>query len=511
MTDSFKPQIGKNVIETLTLGMYDDPRFIFREYVQNSADQIDIAVELGILEKRSQGIIDIVIDKEEKSIIIEDNATGIKSEQIRKFLGDVANSEKDLSKRKGFRGIGRLGGLGYCEKLVFETSYNGEAIKNIMTLNAKLLKDIINNRQDNSDASRVISIITDINTLPEKSESHYFKVSLFNITNDLILNKKAVLNYLSMVAPVAFSPDFYFKDEVKKRFREKNFELEEYNILLNSKSLYKAYSNYFVNKDLQKDSHLLNVSFFDVRDDNFQLLGLGWYGISDGLNKVLHEKNIVRGIRIRKNNITIGDESTLIKRFQTERTNLRYIGEVHVLGSGFIPNARRDYFNDNKTLEKFENELDKIFIDFEKRLPHIASDLHNRLKDILKFKELNKKYIADRQKFKTQPEQEQRYQEITYALKRAKSAIKIIDKIHDEAKKNRQIKDLFQSIISDNDYSVDDEIFELDSEGVYPPLIFSKLSIEQSLILNEVVVFLQDQLGHREAEPLIKKLQRKYN
>ena len=32
-------KIGKDVIESLTLGMYEDCRFIFREYIQNAADQ----------------------------------------------------------------------------------------------------------------------------------------------------------------------------------------------------------------------------------------------------------------------------------------------------------------------------------------------------------------------------------------------------------------------------------------------------------------------------------------
>ena len=40
-------RIGKNVIETLTSGMYD-ARFVYREYVQNSADQIDKAVAIGL-------------------------------------------------------------------------------------------------------------------------------------------------------------------------------------------------------------------------------------------------------------------------------------------------------------------------------------------------------------------------------------------------------------------------------------------------------------------------------
>ena len=37
------PIFGKNVIETLSEGMYDNPLFLFREYVQNSADAIDSA------------------------------------------------------------------------------------------------------------------------------------------------------------------------------------------------------------------------------------------------------------------------------------------------------------------------------------------------------------------------------------------------------------------------------------------------------------------------------------
>ena len=38
------PRIGKDVIESLTLGMYEDCRFIYREYIQNSADQVDKAI-----------------------------------------------------------------------------------------------------------------------------------------------------------------------------------------------------------------------------------------------------------------------------------------------------------------------------------------------------------------------------------------------------------------------------------------------------------------------------------
>ena len=142
MAELIKPTIGKTVLETLTSGMYDDARFVFREYIQNAADQIDEAFELGILKEKSEGKIDIIIDYDNRKITIKDNATGVREKDVVRLLGDVANSQKDSTKRKGFRGIGRLGGLGYCDKLIFGSSYQGESIKSKMILNTKLMKKI---------------------------------------------------------------------------------------------------------------------------------------------------------------------------------------------------------------------------------------------------------------------------------------------------------------------------------------------------------------------------------
>lgn len=44
---------GKNIISILTSGMYKDPEFLFREYIQNAADQIDKDRETTIQMKAS--------------------------------------------------------------------------------------------------------------------------------------------------------------------------------------------------------------------------------------------------------------------------------------------------------------------------------------------------------------------------------------------------------------------------------------------------------------------------
>src|SRR3990167_1746034 len=197
--DKPKTIIGKDVIETLTLGMYEDSRVIYREYIQNSADQIDKAIKEELI-KKEECEIHIDINRQQRSISIEDNATGIQQNRVNNILKNIAQGTKERGVDKGFRGIGRLGGLGYCDTLIFETSFKGEAVKSIMTWNAKHLKEIINNRISKEEATEVIDKVASLKTEKENPDEHYFKVILQNVSNDILLNKKEIETYLSMVA-----------------------------------------------------------------------------------------------------------------------------------------------------------------------------------------------------------------------------------------------------------------------------------------------------------------------
>ena len=39
-------EIGKYTLESLTTGMYSDPKIVYREYIQNSVDSLEEAVIL---------------------------------------------------------------------------------------------------------------------------------------------------------------------------------------------------------------------------------------------------------------------------------------------------------------------------------------------------------------------------------------------------------------------------------------------------------------------------------
>jgi len=124
--------VGKSTLETLTLGMYKNPLVVYREYIQNSSDSIDHAIKTGLI-KDNEALIKVNVNHKTHSISIEDNGTGVSGKEVYNVLCDIGNARKDYRTDRGFRGIGRLGGLAYCERLIFKTSYHGEDYASIIT------------------------------------------------------------------------------------------------------------------------------------------------------------------------------------------------------------------------------------------------------------------------------------------------------------------------------------------------------------------------------------------
>lgn len=360
MSEKFKPTIGKNVIETLTMGMYDDPRFIYREYIQNSADAIDSAIKTKQL-KKNEG--QIKIDINAKKIIIEDNATGIQSNRVQSLLGSIATSEKDRYSDKGFRGIGRLGGLGYCDTLTFETTYKGETTKSIMDWDAKQLKDSINDKVE-IEATVLVSAITDFSKEPEAENAHFFRVIMEGVTRSELLDEEKVKEYLSLVAPLPYSEDFSFKENIYTEAKKEEILIDEYNVLINDHPIFKSYKDVLFENQKNKDK-VIDIKFFkefilDTKSKEKELLYWGWYGITEKMQQI-PDDNIEKFIRLRKSNIQIGLENRLDTFHKQPRGNQFYIGEVHAIHKNLIPNARRDYFVDSNEMLTFAEELKDFF------------------------------------------------------------------------------------------------------------------------------------------------------
>ncbi|XCN73920.1 MAG: ATP-binding protein [Candidatus Electrothrix aestuarii] len=356
--------IGKNIIEILTTGMYHNPLVIFREYVQNSVDAINEAVSRGILEDVSEGYVQIVVDKEKKRIFFEDNGVGVSRKNAWQILTSIAASGKDRTKNLGFRGIGRLAGLAYCDELIIETSFKGEATKTVLQWDGQKLKEIIADKKDRKRASEVIEAITAIDDgVMEQEGEHYFKVTLEEVKNTKLLDVDEVERYLRMVAPVDFcSPKLILTPKIKEGLIKKGISPKSYRVFVNESQLFKSYRGGVYKEAKKQEKRLddvIDIRFFDLYSIENKLLAVGWYTLTKNM-QLIPVVNEARGIRFRKGNIQVGDEVTLQRFFQDKRFHHYFFGEIHVVHEELFPNGQRDYFDECELLSEFEAELDEL-------------------------------------------------------------------------------------------------------------------------------------------------------
>lgn len=503
------PVIGKNVIESLTEGMYEDSRFIFREYIQNSADAIDKAIVEGLL-KYGDGEIHITIDPHLKTITFYDNGTGIPSSKVAEILGDIASSTKEIGKDKGFRGIGRLGGLGYCEKLTFETSFKGEAVKSLFSWNASELKKSIDNRAVKESASEVMAKVTTHSTTNEDLGKHYFKVILEGVKNETLLDKDIVKDYLRMVAPIPYPNHFLFRRKIKGYAQELQVvNIDEYKVYLGKDLLEKAYSTIIYEGDIdakKKIDEIFDIEvFYDTNKDG-EILYWGWYGVSK-YEKVIAKCNLSRGIRLRKANIQIGADQTLVPFHKESRGNFYFIGEIHAVHSKLIPNSRRDNFIENETYEMFFASLSKKFRELYK-LYYDASKARNADKDIKAYDEHHKKLKEKIEKgFTNNEDKEKAYRELESRKKKAEEAEKILSNMSSRAEEGSPISRILGQVISQTETRpIQDIEIEEDKKPKFFTDKYTWLDKSQRKLLSRVFGTIENVLPKELAQNLIAKI-----
>lgn len=512
MDSMSKTVIGKDVIESLTIGMYDDSRFIYREYIQNAADQIDKARQQGLVE---EGEIHIVIDTDKKIISIEDDATGIEENKVIEILKNIAQSTKKRGVDKGFRGIGRLGGLGYCDKLVFETSFKGEATKSIMTWDATKLKSIINNRNQKEEASAVIDAVTLLKKEKEDVNKHYFKVSLIGVTNKDLLDVKEIRTYLSMVAPVPFNKSFVYAKKIYDELKNEKITFDEYKTFINTEQLFKGYNSYIYEGDTtnkKKIGEVIDVLFFKEVDKNNNKLFWGWYGITEK-NQSLNQVNFARGFRLRSANIQIGNEDTLTKFHRDRRFQFYFFGEVYGLHQDLIPNARRDNFSETEAYYEFENKLKLFFHTTIHKLCYTASDVNSAVKAISSYNDIVEQFEKKKEEGFVDKTEQKTFLETLE--KKKEEAVKAQSKLESIKAKSAEtltpITKIIERATSNHTLSVKNDVeTEVATKPVFRTDKLSRLNKDQRKFLGNIFSVIRNVLPKETAELVIQKIEEEY-
>lgn len=353
--------IGKYTLESLTTGMYSEPESCLREYIQNAVDAIDAAVEEKLLSMEDSRI-EILIDDERKVISIKDNGTGICGRQARKKLLDIGSSSKLHTANRGFRGIGRLGGLSYCRQLSFCTTAKGEDIKTLVSFDCEKLRVLlIPGQGDEHTLQSVIEAVTTVTVLEEQESAHYFIVKMEDVDDmESLLDLDMVKDYISQTAPLPFHKSFYWGSAIKQELASKGTFIAEYPIFIGRSfehltQLYKPYRTTLdiTSRAAAAKDRIQGITFFDVADNDGNTLAHGWYADTEFSGTLADDR--LSGIRVRLGNILIGTAKTLSPYFKESRFNGWVLGELHIASANLIPNARRDDFERNDTFTRFEN------------------------------------------------------------------------------------------------------------------------------------------------------------
>ena len=363
--------IGKYTLESLTNGKYASPLDMYREYIQNSVDSCDDAVGAGI-EIADKLVIDIVIDQAKKCITIKDNGCGVPASDAVGTLLDIGNSQKNRVTSRGFRGIGRLAGLSYCEKLTFKTSYQDEEIATVIEFDAALLKELLlPGKHESVSVEDVIKKIVTVRAEKESAKRRYFQVELNGVWEEAgLIDPEAVADYLLQHAPLQFSKEFKWGRTITEKMRLSGYDIPQYRIRLNGETLYKPYRDTLISDRVKKQFDLIR----DIKVEPFyrkdKLSAILWYAETSFYGTIID--NTIKGLRIRQGNILIGGKGSCSSLFKEERFNGWMLGELHVVDPEIIVNSRRDGFEKNSAYYELLANLKDWAFEVSKEIRHLS-------------------------------------------------------------------------------------------------------------------------------------------
>lgn len=372
--------VGRNLLETITSALYENPIILFREYVQNSLDAYNDATKLDGKQKIDDFKVQIDIDKEHKTIVITDNGYGIDSTQIfeKEMLSFGDSSKTDRSQFIGFRGIGRISALPFCETLIFKDKRVGSDTIDICVWEGAKYRDLLNSdAQDGDSFEKIVKSIVEIKSEPcDNDDTHYFKVEIIKYTFEIeeVMGNFNFEQSLRKLLPIKYSDIFLAGKIIEEKYRSfMNEELSDFmcSVFYNDTELRKNYTD---------ENHLLesNLVFWEVREKSGanskpgDKIGLLWFTFN---KKMTAAKDNDYGIMIRSKNVLMGDNDTFanlctnskehVATYSELTATLRGVyGEFLINSPNLKDNARREWF---KT-DEYSIYLKYVIVDFMKRL-----------------------------------------------------------------------------------------------------------------------------------------------
>lgn len=368
-TSAADVRLGKDVLELVSSAMYVDPLVVFREYVQNAADAIADARGRGLLAAHEGGRIEISIDEQARSLTIRDDGAALEPELFGARMLALGGSAKRGTNARGFRGVGRLAGLGYARELVFRSRAQGQKDVSEITWDGRMLKSAASD-PDVDGVADFIAAVTRTGRRPARADqpARFFEVELRGIVRpkgDRLLDRAAVTDYLSQIAPVPFSADFAHGAEIAAAVRAAT-QLDELEISVDGGPPITRPHRDAIALGNGRSSAVDEVTYVEIPRTDGGVAAVAWFA-HHGYEGAIPVGSLVKGVRLRVGNLQVGGHAMLDDIFPESRFNSWSVGEVHVLDPRIVPNGRRDEFEQNAHLANLVNHLSPVARDIARR------------------------------------------------------------------------------------------------------------------------------------------------
>lgn len=373
-------RMGLRLLETLTSALYDDPIILFREYVQNSVDAYNLSIENDPTKAFDEFSVSISVDHELSSITIEDNGYGVPEEDFYQKMTDIGLSDKTASPDQiGFRGIGRLSAMPFCDKLTFINKPMGLNKCLVFTWDGSRFHELL--RQDSE--LELNSTIDNLITQKEENyngniKDHFFRVIIEKYNKEIseLVSQEDFKDRLKMLLPLKYDPEFTYQNSIRKKYSEyMNEPLDKFSFIvkLNGEILYKPYKDYHI---LESGIYYWELKYRSSKKGiPGEKIGLLWFTFKRKMEA--NPKDEPYGILLRSKNMLMGNNNALadaivrsksdeyVTTYRELTQTLRGVyGEMLIHSPRLKDNARRDWFK----IDSSSIELRDIIIDFMKRL-----------------------------------------------------------------------------------------------------------------------------------------------
>uniref|UniRef100_UPI000A1147F2 molecular chaperone Hsp90 n=1 Tax=Ensifer aridi TaxID=1708715 RepID=UPI000A1147F2 len=284
----------------------------------------------------------------------------------RKMAALGASGKRGTSAR-GFRGVGRLAGLGYAQELIFRSKTTADSAVAELTWDCRKLKAFL--RQGEGEIQDLIRSVATLRKRPTTDyPDRFFEVELRGVVrlrSDRLMSPAAVEDYLAQVAPVPFAPEFRFGPEIRAALAPA-VDLGELTIRIEGteRPVYRPHRDLFQDQNGRTIS-FNRISITRVPGIDGELAAIAWV-LHHEYEGALPASAGIKGLRLRCGNVQIGEHFLLEDLFPETRFNAWSVGEVHVLDRKIIPNGRRDHFEQNAHYHNLTNQLAPIARDIAK-------------------------------------------------------------------------------------------------------------------------------------------------